>query len=98
MQSWHDKALKILQKEVSILILDEPARLVVGKNYRFITARLHSGRHRIAFSSEASILKDTFRFQGVKHDKFVFQHTVGDWTISLSRNQLIGITFKEVKT
>ena len=80
------------------MILDEPARLVVGENYRFITARLYSGRHRIAFSSEASILKDTFRFLGVKHDKFVFQHIVGKWTVSLSRHQLIGITFKEVKT
>ncbi len=80
------------------MLIDDPARLVVGKNYRFIAENWRSKGKRIAFSNEASILKDTFTFLCIKHDKYVFQHIVGKWTVSLSRHQLIGITFKEVET
>lgn len=80
------------------MLIDEPGVLIEGKKYRFTYRNSRNTGHRLAFFGEASPLKkDTFRFQGIKHDKYVFQHTVGDWTISLSRNQLIGLNFKEVK-
>ena len=65
-----------------------------GKLYRFGNIN----RARDGGTTKSILENSIFRFEGIQFGLFTFREIKGNWTVSLSSNQLIGKNIKEVKS
>ena len=74
-------------------LIFSPDDLIEGNLYQF------EDTQSFAHSTARSIIENcefVFRFEGFQFGLFTFREIKGHWTVSLSRNQLIGKTIWEV--
>ena len=74
-------------------LIFSPDDLIDGNLYQFEVTQSfgHSTAHSIIENCEFF-----FRFEGFQFGLFTFREIHGNWTVSLSSNQLIGKNIKEV--
>ena len=74
-------------------LIFSPDDLIDGNLYQFEDTKsfMHSKTHSIIENCAF-----VFRFEGIQFGLFTFREIKGNWTVSLSSNQLIGKTIWEV--